>query len=174
MLDAKHGEPFAGLYADLRGDALPPPGRPAEARAAYQAALAKFDAKSPYRNYVQVKLDALPGGPRPRRAGSRMRLRPRRGRGTPRRDRLRRAAPRRSEGSRKVDASNAAASAARVALAARALLAGCSTTVVVGCPTSWSLPAPLARLAHGTQRSLEARAVARAHGHRRRRAWPGR
>ena len=62
-LDAKHAEPFAGLYADLRGDALSAAGRHAEARAAYQAALAKFDAKSAYRNYVQVKLDTLPGGP---------------------------------------------------------------------------------------------------------------
>jgi predicted negative regulator of RcsB-dependent stress response len=59
MLDAKHGDPFAALYADLRGDAHAAAGRKVEARAAYQAALAKFDAKSPYRNYVQVKLDSL-------------------------------------------------------------------------------------------------------------------
>jgi len=61
LLDAKHGEPFAAVYADLRGDALAAASRPAEARAAYQIALAKFDVKSPYRNYVQVKMDALPG-----------------------------------------------------------------------------------------------------------------
>jgi predicted negative regulator of RcsB-dependent stress response len=61
VLDAKHGDPFAGLYADLRGDALAAAGRPAEARAAYQLALAKIDAKSQYRNYVQVKLDSLGG-----------------------------------------------------------------------------------------------------------------
>jgi hypothetical protein len=36
-------------------------GRPAEARAAYQEALAAFDPKSQYRNYVQVKLDAAGG-----------------------------------------------------------------------------------------------------------------
>jgi predicted negative regulator of RcsB-dependent stress response len=59
MLDAKHGEPFAGLYADLRGDAHSAAGRIAEARAAYQEALAKLDAKSQYRNYVQVKLESL-------------------------------------------------------------------------------------------------------------------
>lgn len=59
MLDAKHGDPFAGLYADLRGDAYAAAGRTDDARTAYQAALAKFDAKSPYRNYVQVKLDSL-------------------------------------------------------------------------------------------------------------------
>jgi len=59
-LDAKHSEPFAGLYADLRGDALAAAGRIDEARTAYQGALAKLDPKSAYRNYVQVKLDALP------------------------------------------------------------------------------------------------------------------
>lgn len=61
-LDAKHSDPFAGLYADLRGDALAAAGRVDDAKAAYQTALAKFDAKSSYRNYVQVKLDSLPGG----------------------------------------------------------------------------------------------------------------
>jgi predicted negative regulator of RcsB-dependent stress response len=59
MLDAKHGEPFSGLYADLRGDAHSAAGRTNEARAAYQEALTKFGAKSQYRNYVQVKLEAL-------------------------------------------------------------------------------------------------------------------
>ena len=61
-LDAKHDEPFAGLYADLRGDLLVAAGKPAEARLAYQTAVAKLDAKSPYVSYVQVKLDAV-GGP---------------------------------------------------------------------------------------------------------------
>lgn len=61
MLDAKHGDPFAGLYADLRGDALAAAGKPAEARAAYETALAKLDAKSQYKQYVQVKLEALGG-----------------------------------------------------------------------------------------------------------------
>lgn len=60
-LDAKHADSFAGIYADLRGDVLATAGRSADARAAYQMALAKLDTKSPYRNYVQVKLDALPG-----------------------------------------------------------------------------------------------------------------
>jgi predicted negative regulator of RcsB-dependent stress response len=59
MLDAKHSPPFAGLYADLRGDAHAAAGRKADARAAYQEALTRFDAKSPYRNYVQVKLESL-------------------------------------------------------------------------------------------------------------------
>jgi predicted negative regulator of RcsB-dependent stress response len=59
MLDAKHGDPYDGLYADLRGDALAASGRTPEARVAYQAALTKLDAKSQYRGYVQVKLDSL-------------------------------------------------------------------------------------------------------------------
>lgn len=61
VLDAKHGDAFAGLYADLRGDALAAAGRTVDARAAYETALAKFDAKSPYRTYVQVKLQAVGG-----------------------------------------------------------------------------------------------------------------
>jgi len=61
-LDAKHPESFNGLYADLRGDALAAAGRAAEARSAYQEALAALDPKSQYRVYVQVKLDAA-GGP---------------------------------------------------------------------------------------------------------------
>ena len=60
-LDAKHDEAFAGIYADLRGDILVGAGRNAEARTAYQSALARLDAKSPYRNFVQVKLDTLGG-----------------------------------------------------------------------------------------------------------------
>ncbi len=62
MLDAKTDEAFAGIYADLHGDILLAAGKHDEARAAYQTALAKIDPKSPYRNFIQVKLDAL-GGP---------------------------------------------------------------------------------------------------------------
>jgi predicted negative regulator of RcsB-dependent stress response len=65
LLDSKHGTPYAGLYADLRGDALAMAGRAAEARAAYEDALAKLDSKSTYRQYVQVKLDALGGAKAP-------------------------------------------------------------------------------------------------------------
>ncbi len=62
LLDARHDEPFAGIYADLTGDILAASGRKDEARTAYQTALAKLDSKSPYRSNVQVKLDSL-GGP---------------------------------------------------------------------------------------------------------------
>lgn len=60
-LDAKHPESFDGVFADLRGDALAAAGRGADARAAYETAIAKLDPKSSYRNYVQVKHDAIGG-----------------------------------------------------------------------------------------------------------------
>lgn len=59
LLDNKHGESFSGLYADLKGDILASQGKLAEARSAYQDALAKTDRKSPYHNLMQLKLDAL-------------------------------------------------------------------------------------------------------------------
>ena len=59
LIESKPGEAFAGLYADLKGDILAAQGKPAEARAAYQLALDKSDAQSPYRAMVQAKLDAL-------------------------------------------------------------------------------------------------------------------
>ena len=63
-LDAKHPVAFDGLFADLRGDALVAAGRPADARAAYENALAKLDPKSAYRNFVQVKHDAIAEAPK--------------------------------------------------------------------------------------------------------------
>jgi predicted negative regulator of RcsB-dependent stress response len=59
LLDAKHGQAFASLYSDLRGDVLTAQGKPAEARAAYKQALEKSLPNSNYRNVVQIKLDAL-------------------------------------------------------------------------------------------------------------------
>jgi predicted negative regulator of RcsB-dependent stress response len=59
VLSAKPSEAYATLYSDLRGDVLAEQGKAAEARAAYQAALEKLDAGSPYRRIVEVKLDAL-------------------------------------------------------------------------------------------------------------------
>ena len=64
-LDAKHDDAFAGLYADLRGDILAAAGRREEARAAYQLAVARLDAKASYHAYVQVKLDSLGGASAP-------------------------------------------------------------------------------------------------------------
>jgi predicted negative regulator of RcsB-dependent stress response len=61
-LDAKTDDSFAPVYADLRGDILVAAGRTADARAAYETALGKFDANSQYRPYLQAKLDAV-GGP---------------------------------------------------------------------------------------------------------------
>lgn len=59
LLETRHGESFAGLYADLRGDILIAAGNAAEARNAYQTALDKIDKKSAYRNLVQMKFNAL-------------------------------------------------------------------------------------------------------------------
>jgi predicted negative regulator of RcsB-dependent stress response len=61
-LDAKTDDAFAPIYADLRGDVYLAAGRTADARAAYETALGKFDANSQYRPYLKAKLDAA-GGP---------------------------------------------------------------------------------------------------------------
>ena len=61
-LDAKHDDAFSGVYEDLRGDILAAAGRTSEARTAYQTALTKLDAKSPYHGFIQAKLDSI-GGP---------------------------------------------------------------------------------------------------------------
>lgn len=58
-LDTKHDAAFDGLIADLRGDILAAQGKKAEARTAYQEALAKLEAKGRMRGYTQHKLDAL-------------------------------------------------------------------------------------------------------------------
>ncbi len=59
LLEAKPGDSFVGLYADLKGDLLAAQGKRQEARAAYQVALEKSDAASPLRQIIQLKLDAL-------------------------------------------------------------------------------------------------------------------
>ena len=61
LAEAKHAESFDGLYADLKGDILNAQGKAAEAKAAYKIAYDKTDAKSMYRNLIQMKLDALGG-----------------------------------------------------------------------------------------------------------------
>jgi predicted negative regulator of RcsB-dependent stress response len=59
QLEATHPESFTGLFADLKGDVLSAQGKNAEARAAYQIAYDKTDAKSMYRNLIQLKMDGL-------------------------------------------------------------------------------------------------------------------
>jgi predicted negative regulator of RcsB-dependent stress response len=54
---------FAAEAADRKGDVLAAQNKLAEARAAYQAALEKMDAKHPGRQLVQIKLDAIGGAP---------------------------------------------------------------------------------------------------------------
>jgi predicted negative regulator of RcsB-dependent stress response len=52
-------ESYAALYAAMRGDVLVAKGQPAQARTAYQLALEK--ASGPFRDSVQLRLDALGG-----------------------------------------------------------------------------------------------------------------
>ncbi|MHB0985460.1 MAG: YfgM family protein [Sulfuricella sp.] len=59
VLESQHGQAFAALFADLKGDVLVAQGKVADARAAYKAALEKMEEKSPYRQVVQMKLDGL-------------------------------------------------------------------------------------------------------------------
>jgi len=59
LLETKHGDSFAGLYAEVKGDALLATGKRAEARTAYQLAFDRSDAASPSRQILQLKLDAL-------------------------------------------------------------------------------------------------------------------
>jgi len=60
-LSATHSDAFDFRFHDLRGDVLLAQGKPAEARAAYQAAFGKMAEDNPYRNIVELKLDALGG-----------------------------------------------------------------------------------------------------------------
>ena len=61
LLEAPHPDSFDGLYAELKGDALSVQGKKEEARAAYQQALEKTDAKNTYYNLIKMKLDAAGG-----------------------------------------------------------------------------------------------------------------
>ncbi len=63
-LNSAHSEAFAFRFYDLKGDVLLAQGKNEEARAAYQAAFTPLEATHPYRNVVELKLDAL-GGPKP-------------------------------------------------------------------------------------------------------------
>jgi len=59
LVETKPAESMTGLYADLKGDILLAQGNRAEARNAYQLALDRSEAGSPYRAALQLKLDAL-------------------------------------------------------------------------------------------------------------------
>ena len=67
-LAAEPAAPFLPRFGELKGDILASQGKTAEAKAAYEAALAKLDAgdksaaRDAYREILQAKLDAL-GGP---------------------------------------------------------------------------------------------------------------
>lgn len=58
-LAEKHETGFDGLFADLKGDVLTAQGKHADAKLAYQEALAKLDARGRYFHFVQHKLEAL-------------------------------------------------------------------------------------------------------------------
>jgi len=60
-LSSTHSDAFAPRFDDLKGDVLLAQGKPVDARAAYQAAFVKMKEANPYRNIVELKLDALGG-----------------------------------------------------------------------------------------------------------------
>ena len=51
-LEGKHSESFAGLFLDMKGDIFNLQGKAADAKTAYEAALAKLDAKGAQRQYT--------------------------------------------------------------------------------------------------------------------------
>ena len=59
---------YAGLAAELRGDALLALGRTADAREAYGTALTELDTGAPNRRIVEMKLSDLGGAPAPAEA----------------------------------------------------------------------------------------------------------
>jgi len=58
-LDGSPTPAYAALFSDMKGDVLAAQGKTAEAKSAYQAALEKMDAGSPYRGFVELKLESL-------------------------------------------------------------------------------------------------------------------
>jgi predicted negative regulator of RcsB-dependent stress response len=61
LLSVSFPDQFAGLVADRRGDLLFAQNKIEDARAAYQLALEKTEAKNPARQLIQLKLDAIGG-----------------------------------------------------------------------------------------------------------------
>ncbi|MDT3707990.1 MAG: tetratricopeptide repeat protein [Thiobacillus sp.] len=60
-LSGKHSDAFAFRFHDLRGDVLLAQGKQDEARTAYQAAFSTLQEDHPYRNIIELKLDAIGG-----------------------------------------------------------------------------------------------------------------
>ncbi|MBB3224845.1 YfgM family protein [Pseudoduganella umbonata] len=60
-LDGKVPEKFTAAVSDRKGDVLAAQNKLAEARAAYQAALAGTDEKNPARQLIELKLEAVGG-----------------------------------------------------------------------------------------------------------------
>jgi predicted negative regulator of RcsB-dependent stress response len=61
LVDSAATPAYAGLFSDMKGDILAAQGKTAEAKAAYQVALEKIAATSPYRGFIQLKLDSIGG-----------------------------------------------------------------------------------------------------------------
>jgi predicted negative regulator of RcsB-dependent stress response len=59
FLDGKFDAGMEALVLDAKGDVFQASGKLADAKAAYTAALSKFEAKAASRSYTQLKLDAL-------------------------------------------------------------------------------------------------------------------
>jgi predicted negative regulator of RcsB-dependent stress response len=64
-LDGEFPAEFQPLVADRKGDLLMLQDKPADARAQYQKAYAALDARTEYRQLVEIKLTALGADPRP-------------------------------------------------------------------------------------------------------------
>lgn len=58
-ISTPHGDSFAGLYLDRKGDILVATNKLSEARLSYQEAIRKLSKTNTYFNIVQMKLDAL-------------------------------------------------------------------------------------------------------------------
>jgi predicted negative regulator of RcsB-dependent stress response len=61
VLSGVHSDAYAFRFLDLKGDVLLAQGKSAEARTAYQSALAAMTEDNVYRSIVELKLDALGG-----------------------------------------------------------------------------------------------------------------
>jgi predicted negative regulator of RcsB-dependent stress response len=63
LLSGNHSAQLVGLVEDRKGDILAAQNKFDEARTAYQLALDKMEQKSPGRQLIQLKLDAIGGAP---------------------------------------------------------------------------------------------------------------